>query len=88
MEANGVILDYNVFNKLTAPDPEKPHGIYHAEDLNFTLHPTGDAVDKGLVIPNINDQYRGKAPDLGALEAGDTPPIYGPRGLVDPIWYR
>nr|MBI1231001.1 hypothetical protein [Cytophagales bacterium] len=88
LEANGVILDYTIFNKLTAPDPEKPHGIYHAEDLDFTLQPTGKAVNKGTVIPNINDQSRGKAPDLGALEAGDTPPIYGPRGLVDPIWYR
>ncbi|SEI89104.1 hypothetical protein SAMN05192553_101722 [Cyclobacterium xiamenense] len=88
LEANGVLVGYEVFNEMTAPDPENPHGIYHAEDLNFTLHPSGKAVDKGTVIPNINDQYSGKAPDLGALEAGDPPPIYGPRSLKDRNWYR
>lgn len=88
LEEHGILLNYEVFNEMTYPDPEKPHSIYHAEDLNFTLNPAGKAVDKGVVIPNINDQFTGKAPDLGALEAGDTPPVYGPRGLKDRNWYR
>lgn len=88
LEAHGILLDYQIFNEMTSPDPKNPNGIYHAEDLNFTLNPAGKAVDRGVVIPNINDNFTGKAPDLGALEAGDTPPIYGPRGLKDRNWYR
>ncbi|WP_439482319.1 hypothetical protein [Cyclobacterium plantarum] len=88
LEANGLLLDYGVFNEMEAPDPEKPHRIYHAEDLNFTLNPNGSAVDKGTVIPNVNDDYAGKAPDLGALEAGEKPPIFGPRGLEERVWYK
>lgn len=37
------------------------------------------AVDVGQVLPNINDGYAGKAPDLGAYEAGAVLPVYGPR---------
>jgi hypothetical protein len=36
-------------------------------------------VDAGEVIPNINDGFRGTAPDLGAYEAGEELPHYGPR---------
>ena len=28
------------------------------------------AIDKGVVLPNINDTYHGLAPDLGAYEFG------------------
>ena len=88
LEANGILVDYEVFNKMTAPDPQKPHQVYHAGDLDFSLNPEGKAVDKGTLIPNINDNYKGKAPDLGALEAGDNPPVYGPRGLEEVVWYK
>src|SRR5579884_52599 len=37
------------------------------------------AIDRGLVLPNINDNYTGAAPDLGALELGCPEPTYGPR---------
>jgi hypothetical protein len=37
------------------------------------------ALDKGRVLPNLNDGYRGAAPDLGALELGCPSPSYGPR---------
>ena len=40
-----------------------------------------DAVDKGEPLPNINDGFRDKAPDLGACELGDPLPQYGPRPL-------
>ena len=88
LEANGILVDYEVFNKMTAPDPQKPHQVYHAGNLDFSLNPEGKAVDKGTLIPNINDNYKGKAPDLGALEAGDNPPVYGPRGLEEVVWYK
>jgi hypothetical protein len=31
------------------------------------------------VLPNVNDGFSGKAPDLGALELGQQLPVYGPR---------
>ena len=31
------------------------------------------------MIPNVTDGFAGQAPDLGALEVGQAPPIYGPR---------
>lgn len=37
------------------------------------------AIDAGVKLPNINDGYTGKAPDLGAREAKAPPPVYGPR---------
>jgi hypothetical protein len=37
------------------------------------------ATDAGVVLPNVNDAFTGRAPDLGAHEYGREPPIYGPR---------
>jgi hypothetical protein len=37
------------------------------------------ALDAGIVLPNLNDGYTGKAPDLGAYELGQELPHYGPR---------
>ena len=41
------------------------------------------AIDAGVVLPNINDGYRGKAPDLGAYELDEALPHYGPRGAAE-----
>ena len=35
--------------------------------------------DAALLIPNMNDQFTGKAPDIGAYESGQALPLYGPR---------
>ncbi|MBT6145539.1 MAG: hypothetical protein HOH74_08930 [Gemmatimonadetes bacterium] len=43
------------------------------------LHPEGEAVDAGDVVPNLADQFIGQAPDLGAHEVGGREPHYGPR---------
>jgi len=32
-----------------------------------------------MLLPTINDDYEGKAPDLGAYELGRPLPHYGPR---------
>jgi hypothetical protein len=37
------------------------------------------AIDAGAILPNINDGFLGRAPDLGAYEAGQPLPTYGPR---------
>ena len=40
------------------------------------------AIDKGIALPNINDGFKGKAPDVGAYELGDEFPQYGPRAQI------
>ena len=53
--------------------------LYNFKDYDFRLRPGSAAIDRGVVIPNVNDGFTGSAPDLGALEAGQPMPIYGPR---------
>lgn len=89
LEEHGISVDYDVFENLEKPIQapvgtpfgEMPGPVYHAVDLNFKLNPKGKAVDAGAVIPNVNDGFNGKAPDLGALEVGKPAPIYGARWL-------
>lgn len=87
-EAHAVEVDYDIFENLKAPDPERRHAVYHATDLNFKLRSGSAAVDAGVAIPNVNDRYQGKAPDLGALELGEPEPIYGPRPRLKQEFYR
>ena len=42
-------------------------------------------VDSGVKLPNFNDDYAGKAPDLGAFELGRPPIRFGRRAAGD-IW--
>ncbi|PSR56984.1 hypothetical protein AHMF7605_27595 [Adhaeribacter arboris] len=88
LEAHGVELDYSIFQNLRMPDATKPHGIYHATDFSFQLKPKSKAVDAGLKLPNVNTNYKGKAPDLGAIEVGEPAPVYGPRNNQDHPFYR
>ena len=57
-------------------------------DLNFDLKAGSKAVDAGLVLPTLNDDFTGRAPDLGALELGKPAPHYGPRWLNWKPFYR
>jgi hypothetical protein len=43
------------------------------------LTAAGTAVDAGAVVPNLSENFKGKAPDLGAYEFGDVMPDFGPR---------
>jgi hypothetical protein len=81
-------VDFDIFENLVAPDPSKRHAVYHQMDLNFKLKPTSKAVDAGVVIPTVNEGFAGKAPDLGALEAGQPLPKYGPRWITWQPFYR
>ncbi len=87
-ETHGVEVDFDVFEKLAPPDPANEYAVYHAMDLNFQLKATGSVVDAGIALPTINDGYAGRAPDLGALEAGQDAPHYGPRWLTWRPFYR
>ncbi len=87
-EAHGLELDFDIFENLAPPDPAKRHAAYHSMDLNFRLKPGSKAVDAGVLIPTINDDFTGRAPDLGALEVGKPVPHYGPRWITWQPFYR
>jgi hypothetical protein len=87
-EMHGVEVDYDIFENLAPPDPAQRYKVYHAMDLNFRLKPNAKAVDAGVVLPTINDNFKGKAPDLGALEVGVPEPHYGPRWITWAPFYR
>lgn len=75
-EPNGKIVTFaSVFSGVTFPEPPVP------ERPPADLRPRAGApvVDAALRLPNINDTFRGRAPDIGAYEAGQTLPHYGPR---------
>lgn len=49
---------------------------------DFHLSRASALIDRGLVIPGINDQYAGSGPDVGALESGPAfPGLSRPAGL-------
>ncbi len=78
-EAHGILVDYDIFKNVRPPDPAQPHKIYELGDMDFNLKLNSAAIDAGCKLPNLNDDFMGRAPDLGALEAGKPQPIYGPR---------
>ncbi|MEO8096614.1 MAG: hypothetical protein ABI811_02860 [Acidobacteriota bacterium] len=81
-DRNSVLLDYDIFvkvPKLDAQDISSLQKMYKADDLDFRLKSGSAAVDRGVPLPTITDGFAGRAPDLGALELGQTPPHYGPR---------
>ncbi|MBN1566526.1 MAG: hypothetical protein JXA73_01670 [Acidobacteria bacterium] len=76
---HSVLVDYDVFVAVAQPDLNDITRIYMFESLDFRLRPKSKAVDAGRILPNINDDFTGKSPDLGALEYGRPLPVYGPR---------
>jgi len=78
-ERHGLEVDYDIFANVTRPDPEKPMAVYFSRDFDFSLREGAAAVDRGVVLPNVNDGFTGKTPDLGALERGTGMPVWGPR---------
>ena len=82
LQQHGIkVTSYDMFVNAEEPDhvPSNEGKLYSPE--NVDMRPVADApvVDKGAVIPGINDNYNGKAPDIGAYEAGEERPHYGPR---------
>ncbi|MEO8596075.1 MAG: hypothetical protein ABI759_22340 [Candidatus Solibacter sp.] len=81
-DRHSVLLDFDIFQKVTMPNPADPQRLYSPEDLDFRLKAGTAAIDAGEVLPTINDGFSGRAPDLGAYELGAAPPHYGPRSAV------
>lgn len=83
-DTHSVMLDYDVFTKVPRLDASKIEtlqNVYNVTDFDFRLKKGSAAVDKGTPLPNVAEVFAGKAPDLGAIEFGAAPPIYGPRPL-------
>jgi hypothetical protein len=78
-DRHSVLVDYSDFVRVTPPDPKDPRRFYAPSEFDFTLRAKVRAVDAGVVLPNVNDGFTGKAPDLGAYERGRPIPVYGPR---------
>ncbi len=78
-ESHGIELDESIFNRVTLPDPKIKGKVYLLSGYDFRLKPDSKAIDQGVILPNINDDYQGRAPDLGALEHGGKVYHYGPR---------
>lgn len=78
LEQNGVALTTPIFESADhVLDPIAAPPLDPVADIS--LHPSSNAIDRGVVLPNINDGFSGSAPDLGALERGVPMPSYGVR---------
>jgi hypothetical protein len=77
-DRHSLLVDYDVFVHVTPPGPD-PRTLYKPSDFDFQLRPGSIAVDAGVRIPGVNDDFTGRAPDLGAYEIGRPLPHYGPR---------
>lgn len=78
-DLHSVLLDYDIFEDVSALTTENPGRLHDAKDSDFRLRAGSKAVDAGMILPNVNDGYRGRLPDLGAYEYGEAIPHYGPR---------
>jgi len=61
--------------EVTAATAQESHGISTAPAFvapataDFTPGPSSPLIDRGAYIPGINDDYKGQAPDIGAVES-------------------
>jgi hypothetical protein len=81
-DTHSIAVEYDAFRnvrKLDAQDAASVQKLYKAEDFDFRLRPGAAPIDRGVPLPNVNDDFTGRAPDLGALEADKPVPRYGPR---------
>ena len=77
-DRHSVMVGYDVFQKVSPPGAD-PRTLYKPENFDFQLRPGSAAVDVAVRITGVNDDFTGRAPDLGALEIGRPVPHYGPR---------
>jgi hypothetical protein len=81
-DLHSILLDYDAFvnvPRLDRNDLTTVQRVLKAEDYDFRLTPDSVAIDKGVALANISDQFRGTAPDLGAIEQGEPMFTFGPR---------
>jgi hypothetical protein len=93
-ERHATIVDYDVFEHVIPPSASdgageadeglqvaqgSGFGMGSAPSLDFRLREDASAIDRGTPLADINDDFKGAAPDLGAHEFGTAPPRIGPR---------
>jgi hypothetical protein len=78
-EAHGLEVDLSVF-AANVTFPANPFAAPATPSL--LLASDGSAIDQGVPLANVNDDFTGAAPDLGAFELGTNEPVYGPGGDV------
>jgi hypothetical protein len=78
-DAHSALVDYDVFERAAPPDPSDPTRLYRPDDVDLRLRAGSAAIDAGVAIPGVTDDFSGAAPDLGAYERDREPPRYGPR---------
>ena len=89
-EHHGIEVGYSDLVKAPVPDDplwNSPDGYgwaYVPGDIDLRLASNSTAIDKGGLLANVNDSYRGAAPDLGCAEAGDPARQYGPHAVNQP----
>jgi hypothetical protein len=59
--------------------PADERTAYNTAVNDLRLSASTAAIDAGQALPGFNDDFRGRAPDLGACEFGSALPHYGPR---------
>ena len=78
---HSIMVDYAVFERASPP----AHGkTFKADAFDLRLKDGAGPIDKGVLLPGINDAFTGDAPDLGAHERGQPLPHYGPRAKTWP----
>jgi len=75
-EKNGIMVDWDIF---VNAGPPVEGTTYDSSSINLSLKTGAAAIDAGVELPNIDDGFTGKAPDLGCYETGQPKPHYGPR---------
>ena len=78
-------FDYDLYNgRIVAAGKHQRHGIKGVAIYDhcngpgqFALAAQSAGYDAGAVLPNFNDNYTGKGPDIGAYEAGAAPMEFG-----------
>jgi hypothetical protein len=71
------LKEFSEFVKVTPPGAD-PRTLYKPSDFDFQLRPGSAAVDAGVRSIGINDDFTGRAPDLGAYESGRPAPYSVP----------
>ncbi len=90
-EKHGIVVDYNIFRDVKPPlfrefsekfkDLGQAYPIYYPQHVDFRLTENAKAIDAGCLLKGINENFTGRAPDLGAYEFQKQIPHYGPRKI-------
>lgn len=77
--------DYDLIRGMVvSAGKQEAHGLIGAPKYaaprkagDYSLAENSPGFDAGVVLPNFNDGFRGRAPDIGAFEAGTAPMEFG-----------